>query len=125
MNFSGIGGITIVVVALLWIFVFIPSWFNASAERAQEKQQVREVKRAVVAARQPILKAPKTRVASMSEQVYRSERAVRAFTFMTWMFTFAAMALGLALNKFGFLMPYVVASAVLAAVTLRLSLIHI
>ena len=119
MNFSGIGGITIVVVALLWFFVFIPSWFNASVERSQEKQQVKQIKRAVVAAKQPILKAPKTKVSSLSEQVYRAERTVRAFKFFTWMFSISAAALGLALNKFNFLTPYVVVSAVLAAISVR------
>jgi|GEM_PF-1659552 len=119
MNFSGIGGITIVVVAVLWIFVFIPSWFNASAERSQEKQQVREVKRAVVAARQPILKAPKTKVSSLSEQLFRVDQAVRAFTFLTWMFALSAGALGLALNRFGFLLPELIGAALLALVCLR------
>jgi hypothetical protein len=119
MNFSGIGGITIVVVAVLWIFVFIPSWFNSSAEREQEKSQVREVKRAVATARQPILKAPKTKVASLSEQVYRVDRVVAAFKFLTWMFALTAAALGLALNKFGFLLPMVVVAGVLALVSLR------
>ena len=119
MNFSGIGGITIVVVAILWIFVFIPSWFNASVERSQEKTQAREVKRAVVAARQPILKAPKTKVASLSEQVYRVDKAVRAFNFLTWMFALTAAALGLALSKFGFMLPAVIFAGLLSVICLR------
>jgi len=119
MNFSGVGGITIAVVAMLWFFVFIPSWFNASANRAETKKQTRSFKRAVAAAKQPIVKAPKTRISSLSEQVYRAERGIRVFKFLTWMFALSAGALGLALNKFDMLTPYVVVCAVLAVASLR------
>jgi len=119
MNFSGIGGITIVVVAILWIFVFIPSWFNASAERSQEKQQSRIVKRAVAAAKQPVLTAPKTKVLSLSEQLFRVDRAVSVFKFFTWMFALLAAGLGVALNRFDFLLPEVIICGLFAVIALR------
>jgi hypothetical protein len=119
MNFSGLGGITLVVVAILWIFVFIPSWFNASAERSQEQAQVREVKRAVSAARSPIVLAPKTKVASLSEQVFRADLRVRVLSFLAWMFAFAAGALGFAVAKFAFLIPELIAAGLLALVFFR------
>ena len=94
-------------------------WFNASAERSAEKSQVREVKQAVAAARKPILKAPKTKVVSLSEQVYRADLVVRVLSFLTWMFALTAAALGFAVTKFGFLVPELVTAVVLALVALR------
>ena len=119
MNFSGLGGVTLVIVAVLWLFVFIPSWFNASAERSEEKSQVREVKRAVSAARNPILQAPKTKVASLSEQVYRADLTVRVFTYLSWIFASTAAALGFAVSKFGFLTAELVVAIVLTSIVLR------
>lgn len=119
MNFSGLGGVTLVVVAALWLFVFIPSWFNASAERSQEKSQVREVRRAVVAARKPILKARNTKAVSLSEQVYRADRTVRIFSFLSWALAVASVALGFAVVRFGFLAAELAVSIVLALVALR------
>ncbi len=119
MNFSGVGGITIVVVACLWIFVFIPSWFNAAAERTNEKDQARAVKRAVAEARKPILKAPSSKVASLSEQIYRVHRTGRALAFSTWMFALTAVALGFAASKFGFLWSGAISATIFALVALR------
>jgi hypothetical protein len=119
MNFSGLGGITLVVVAALWIFVFIPSWFNASAERSQEHAQVREVKRAVSAARTPIMQAPKTKVASLSEQVFRADLRVRLLSFLSWMFALTAGSLGFAVTKFAFLTPGLVATSLVALILFR------
>ena len=119
MNFSGLGGITLVVVAVLWIFVFIPSWFNASAERAKEHLQVREVKRAVSAARAPIIQAPKTKVASLSEQVFRADLRVRLLSFLSWMFALTAGALGLAVTKFAFLTPGLIACVLVDLILVR------
>ena len=119
MNFSGLGGITLVVVAALWLFVFLPSWFNASAERFQEKSQVREVKRAVVAARKPILKARKTKAASLSEQVFRADRTVRVFSVFSWFFALTGASLGFAVTRFSFLAAPLIVSVVLALIALR------
>ncbi len=119
MNFSGLGGVTLVIVAVLWLFVFIPSWFNASAERSEEKSQVRQVKRAVSEVRNPILQAPKTKVASLSEQVYRADLTVRVLSFLSWMFASTAVALGFAVSKFGFLTAELIAAIVLTLIVLR------
>jgi hypothetical protein len=54
MNFSGLGGVTLAVVSILWIFVFIPSWFNASTERREEVAANRATKKALREARAPI-----------------------------------------------------------------------
>jgi len=121
MNFSGIGGLTIAVVAVLWIFVFIPSWFNSSAERREESYIARKSKQAVEETRKPILNAPKSRAGSLSEQIHRAHDLKRLLVTLTWMFGCTALALGVMVQEFGFLMPISIVAGVLATVGLRAS----
>lgn len=121
MNFSGIGGLTIAVLAILWIFVFIPSWFNSSAERREESNVAKVTKRASIAARKPILNAPKSRAGSLSEQIHRAHDLKKIFVTLTWMFGLATITLSVMATKFGFLMPISIVAGLLAAAGIRAS----
>jgi hypothetical protein len=44
MNFNGSGGLMFLIIAGLWVWVFVPSWFK----RSEDKQAHREAKAAVV-----------------------------------------------------------------------------
>ena len=125
MNFSGIGGITIAVVAVLWIFIFIPSWFNSSAERREESSVSKVAKKAVRDARKPILNAPKTKAGSLSDQIHRAHNLKRFFVIMAWMFGFSAGALGFMVQEFGFLLPISIVAGLIAAVGLRASVMAV
>jgi hypothetical protein len=125
MNFSGIGGLTIAVVAVLWIFIFIPSWFNSSAERREESAVNKVAKEAVQEARRPILTAPKTKAGSLSDQIHRAHTLKRSFVFLTWMFGSSAVALGFMVQEFGFLLPISIVAGLLAAVGLRASVMAV
>ncbi|WP_296630357.1 hypothetical protein [Rhodoluna sp.] len=44
MNFNGSGGLLFLIIAGLWLWVFVPTWFKRSHERQIEKSVVKNIK---------------------------------------------------------------------------------
>jgi hypothetical protein len=86
MNFNGSGGLMFLIIAGLWLWVFIPSWFKRSQERQADKTSKRQVRREVRVARSM---TPRSEISNLAEQNYRLSMTQRFFSSIAF-FAFAA-----------------------------------
>jgi hypothetical protein len=86
MNFNGSGGLMFLIIAGLWVWVFVPTWFKRSQEKQLEKTSS-------VATRTEIrnVKATSTKssISKLAERNYRLTMTQRFFTGLAF-FAFAA-----------------------------------
>ena len=74
------------IIAGLWLWVFIPSWFKRSQERQGNKTSKREVRRQVKLAR---ANTPRSAISNLAERNYRLSMTQRIFSTIAF-FAFAA-----------------------------------
>lgn len=74
------------IIAGLWLWVFIPSWFKRSQERQTSKTSKREVRREVKLAR---ANTPRSAISNLAERNYRLSMTQRIFSAIAF-FAFAA-----------------------------------
>jgi hypothetical protein len=86
MNFNGSGGLMFLIIAGLWLWVFIPSWFKRSQERQTSRTSKRDVRREVKLARSA---APRSAISNLAERNYRLAMTQRIFSSIAF-FAFAA-----------------------------------
>jgi hypothetical protein len=86
MNFNGSGGLMFLIIAGLWLWVFIPSWFKRSQERQASKTSTRQVRREVRVARAT---TPRSAISNLAERNYRLSMTQRFFSSIAF-FAFAA-----------------------------------
>jgi hypothetical protein len=86
MNFNGSGGLMFLIIAGLWLWVFIPSWFKRSQERQANKTSGRQVSREAKVA---LSKAPRSEISTLAERNFRLGMTYRIFASISF-FAFAA-----------------------------------
>jgi hypothetical protein len=77
MNFNGSGGLMFLIIAGLWLWVFIPSWFKRSQERQSVKPSDRQLRRESRAARAA---APRSAISNLAERNYRLSMTQKIFS---------------------------------------------
>jgi hypothetical protein len=85
MNFNGSGGLMFLIIAGLWLWVFIPSWFKRSHERQADKTSKRQVRREVKLSRSSVQKSA---ISNLAERNYRLAMTQRIFSAIAF-FSFA------------------------------------
>lgn len=90
MNFSALGGITVLVVAVIWFFVYIPAWTQSAQRRDEDRAQVREARRVETARRER-----SSVQAVAADRIYSLNRRVR-FGGTLASISFLAVIVGLA-----------------------------
>jgi hypothetical protein len=85
MNFNGSGGLMFLIIAGLWLWVFIPSWFKRSHERQAHKTSKRQVRREVKMSRSSVQKSA---ISNLAERNYRLAMTQRIFSTIAF-FSFA------------------------------------
>jgi hypothetical protein len=86
MNFNGSGGLMFLIIAGLWLWVFIPSWFKRSQERQASRTTNREVRRELKMAKAA---TPRSGISNLAERNYRLAMTQRIFSSIAF-FAFAA-----------------------------------
>ncbi|WP_138315727.1 hypothetical protein [Rhodoluna limnophila] len=75
MNFNGSGGLMLMIIAALWIWVFVPSWFKRSEERQSERKFAGEIRSELRDAKRNVTGT----VAALAERNYRLSVTRRIF----------------------------------------------
>jgi hypothetical protein len=77
MNFNGSGGLMLLIIAGLWVGVFVPSWFKRSEDRQVERSTAKVVRGEI----RDIKKTSSVnKISSIAEQNYRLTLTRRIFT---------------------------------------------
>lgn len=77
MNFNGSGGLMFLIIAGLWLWVFIPSWFKRSQERQTVKPSDRQRRLEARAAR---VAAPRSAISNLAERNFRLSMTQKIFS---------------------------------------------
>ena len=77
MNFNGSGGLMFLIIAGLWLWVFIPSWFKRSQERQTVNPSARQLRREARAAR---AEAPRSAISNLAERNFRLSMTQKIFS---------------------------------------------
>jgi hypothetical protein len=77
MNFNGSGGLMFLIIAGLWLWVFIPSWFKRSQERQTVNPSARQLRREARAAR---AEAPRSAISNLAERNFRLTMTQKIFS---------------------------------------------
>lgn len=67
MNLSAMTGLLVSVIAIIWVAVFIPSWFNRTQEVQVRRRRERRVRVAAVASKS----VPKSNIASVAQRSFQ------------------------------------------------------
>ena len=116
MNFNGSGGLMLLIIAGLWVGVFVPSWFRRSQLRQVERKSSQSLRGEIKNIRQPII--PGSRI-SLAQQNFRlqltqtisSSVAVFAFLGAIWTIFAAVSQIFYIFFSGGFLAIFIVSVA--------------
>jgi hypothetical protein len=86
MNFNGSGGLMFLIIAGLWVWVFVPSWFKRSQDRQTDRATTQKVRGEIRVAKNP---ASSTVISTIAEQNFRLTITRRIFSTLAF-FAFAA-----------------------------------
>jgi hypothetical protein len=89
MNFNGSGGLMFLIIAGLWLWVFIPSWFKRSQERQAAKPDNRQFKREVKEARAA---ASRSAISNLAERNFRLAMTQKVFSSIAFFAAAASIA---------------------------------
>lgn len=78
MDFNGSGGLMFLIIAGLWLWVFVPTWFKRSQERNEQKTQARSIRNEI---RQAKKSGAGSTMTALAEQNYRLQLTRRIFNF--------------------------------------------
>ncbi len=86
MNFNGSGGLMFLIIAGLWLWVFVPSWFKRSQDRQVERSTIKQVRSEI----QTVKSAPQgSAISNIAEQNFRLTLTRRIFAAIAF-FAFVA-----------------------------------
>jgi hypothetical protein len=77
MNFNGSGGLMFLIIAGLWLWVFIPSWFKRSQERQVAKPISRELRQQAQGAQSTVGRSP---ISNLAERNIRLSMTNKIFS---------------------------------------------
>lgn len=77
MNFNGSGGLMFLIIAGLWLWVFIPSWFKRSQERQVAKPISHELRQQAQGARSTVGRSP---ISNLAERNIRLSMTNKIFS---------------------------------------------
>ena len=83
MNFNGSGGLMFLIIAGLWLWVFIPSWFKRSQERQATKPTNRELRHQVQAARSVASRSPISNLAERNIRLSITNKIFSSIAFFS------------------------------------------
>ncbi|CAB4638999.1 MAG: hypothetical protein F2624_00780 [Actinobacteria bacterium] len=116
MNFNGSGGLMLLIIAGLWVGVFVPSWFRRSQLRQVERKSSQSLRGEIKNIRQPIIPGSRISLAQQSfrlqlTQTISSSVAVFAFLGAIWTIFAAVSQIFYIFFSGGFLAIFIVSVA--------------
>jgi len=86
MNFNGSGGLMFLIIAGLWVWVFVPTWFKRSQEKQQEKTSAIKTRAEIKIAK---AQSARSSISKLAERNFRLTVTQRVFAGVAF-FAFAA-----------------------------------
>ena len=119
MNFSSLSGLLVCAAAVIWVVLFIPSWFHSSQNREEDRQLRRSEKIEVRKIRQQVKPVSQTKIQTQASELFRisSIRKVAGLVLSASLLVTVWAAFNIAANWFVLAVAVVV--DVLAAVVNR------
>jgi hypothetical protein len=91
MNFNGSGGLMFLIIAGLWVWVFVPSWFNRSEGRSSQRSATRKVRGEIKTAKKKISQTPISAIANQNFRLAMTRRVFSTIAFFAFAFAFASI----------------------------------
>jgi hypothetical protein len=113
MNFNGSGGLMFLIIAGLWVWVFVPTWFKRSQEKQLEKSSSIATRAEIKNVRAA---STKSSISKLAEQNFRLTMTQRIFTGLAF-FAFAGVisSIFMAVSQIFYLIFSAIFSAIFVA----------
>jgi hypothetical protein len=110
MNFNGSGGLMFLIIAGLWVWVFVPTWFKRSQEKQLEKSGTLAARSEIKNLKSAAIKSPISHLAERSFRLTTTQRVFTAAAFFA--FAGAISSIFMAVSQIFYLIFSVIFSAV-------------